>query len=192
MNRCADTGPRSGAAPGAPHPSRSGSRRRRSPPRGSRSPGWSTHPLRAPVDPDTAGFQVRRDHLSERIPPQTRLERHRDAQPGETQRDVCRAATRMCGQCPASALPDQVDERLPDDNKHPLYLTQRDRWTPAPPHRAGRDGGRARGIIVIPEPPSSPTPNEIQRWTLGVRSAYQRSGAPSLPRGHHQASTRPA
>ena len=191
MNRCADSASRPGPAPEPPHPSRSGSRRRRSPPRGSRSPGWSTHLLRASVDPDTAGFQVRRDHFSERIPPQTRLERHRDAQPGETERDVRRAATRMCGQCPASALPDQVDERLPDDNEHPLSPLDEIDELPRPRTGRAREGD-ARGIIVDPEPPSSQTRNEIQRLTLGVSSTNQRSGAPSLPRGHHQASTRPA
>ena len=147
--------------------------------------------LRASVDPDTAGFQVRRNYLPERIPPQTRLERHRDAQPGETKRDVRRAATRMRGQCPASALPDQVDERLTRRQRTSAFPhSTRSMDSRAPAH--GRPGRRRSRHQAVPDPPSSQTRNEIQRLTLGVRTTNQRSGAPSLPRGHHQASTRPA
>jgi hypothetical protein len=47
----------------------------------------------------------------------------------------------MCGQCPASALPDQVDERFPDDNEHPL--TSLDEIDGLPRRRTGKAAAEA-------------------------------------------------
>jgi hypothetical protein len=76
---------------------------------------------------------VREDHLSEGIPTQTRLERDGVAQPSQTERNVRWAATRMCGERPASALADQVDERFSDDNEH--RFTSRDDIEASPARR---------------------------------------------------------
>ena len=64
----------------------------------------------------------------------------------------------MHGQCPPSALPDQVDERFPDHDEHPASPPRRDRGTRAPAtrrsgggnpaaphHRAAPCGSRNRG-----------------------------------------------
>src|SRR5688572_28507301 len=64
------------------------------------------------IDLYVACLQVATDHLSERIAPEARLERHRYAQAAQAERDVRRAAARMRRQRPTSALPDQIDERL--------------------------------------------------------------------------------
>jgi quinol monooxygenase YgiN len=78
--------------------------------------------LETSVDANAARLEVRQDHRSEGIPAQTGLERDVVAQPGQTERDVRRAATRMCGERPASALADEVDERFSDDDEHRITL----------------------------------------------------------------------
>src|SRR5918998_3273931 len=58
------------------------------------------------------------DHLAEPVVPEARHERHRNTQPRQTERDVSRTTAWMGDERPTSALADQVDKRLPHDNKH--------------------------------------------------------------------------
>jgi hypothetical protein len=103
------------------------------------------HTLIVPaIDLYGARLQVPADHLSERIVPEAGLERHGDAQPAQAERDVRRAAARMRRQRPPSALPDQVDERLPDDDEHPLDLLD-EIEVPRAPAEECRGGDPARG-----------------------------------------------
>src|SRR5207248_2374672 len=70
------------------------------------------------VDTDAASPQVFNDHFAEPVVSETRYERHRNIQPRQTERDVSRATARMGDERLTSALADQVDKRLPDDNEH--------------------------------------------------------------------------
>src|SRR5918998_3304745 len=82
------------------------------------------------------------DHLTEPVVPKARHERNRNTQPRQTERDVSRATARMSDEGPTSALADQVDKRLPDDNKHAHHP-----WTErggAGTTRARRAGGENR------------------------------------------------
>jgi hypothetical protein len=75
----------------------------------------------ASVDANAAAFEVRGDHLAERVTSEPRLQRHGNAEACQAERDVGWAAARMRGQGPPSTLPDEVDERLADDNEHPVH-----------------------------------------------------------------------
>jgi hypothetical protein len=69
----------------------------------------------------------------------------------------------MRGKCPIAALPDQIYERLSNDNEHPFTSLDEIAGLPARP-RTGRARAGPRSRIIGR---SSPSGNEIQRGGPG-------------------------